>query len=581
MRLDGLTLGALADEVGTRASGLRVEKISSLGHRAVVLDLKQGLQLLISASPKGARVVLRPRPKTTRGEATAFAMVLRKHLEGGRLVTASRRPSENSVEVLFYGWDDDAGERPKKITLEALGARSNVFFLDYEGTIIDTMRKAGDRQKSARPDMPGEKYVPMDGFHMPEALHCTKEAFVASALRFRSAHPTSSDAAAIAGGLFGLSEAHAGDLIYGLAAGTLEDLAGSACERLHALKRENAGKAWPAVVTGEGKNRRVSLVLRDNGGSMPAGEAVELLFKGLEKEEEADIRKASLSRLVSTALGRAQGKLGTRAQELAQASSAERYKSLADAILASPHLLPKEADGRLRETAFLPDYSAEGAPQIEVKIDRALSPARNAARYYAMYSRAKRAAGVLKDLIIAAEAEVEYLAGVKDALLRANDPVVIEQVRDELATAGYIRRAGSSKGSMRKLASKQGGNSKKTGTKPPLPAEYTLSTGHKALVGRNNSQNEALTFTIASPWDIWLHVKGAPGSHVVIRRQRGEALPEAAFDEAAKLALENSSLAHQGRGEVDITEIRRVRKIKGGLPGAVTFTDQRTVSVRL
>ena len=567
MRFDGLTLAVLAGEITEECAGQRVEKVSSAGPGAVLFSLQRGIGILVSASPNGARAVLACGKGSFKADPTGFVMVLRKHLEGGRFVDAVKRPAENAIIMNFRGWDDDEGTSAKSLVLEAVGAKSNAFFVDGTGLIIDSMKKAKDQRSSNRPDMPGEKYEPMPPFELPDALSCSREAFTAAAVRLRAAKPASSLASAISGGLYGLSEAHAADLltVSGYSGDDALDGASAAYEALRGRQAEYGASAWPCTIVGEGTaTARISLILPRRGTEGGPSECIEKLLGGMEGRLLANARKSQMMKKLDSALAKASGKMSARSEDLKSHERGDTYRVWADAILAGMHELPE----RLPEKALLTDYSTDPPRLLEVPLDQARSAAKNAEGYYSMYNRSRRAVKTLTSLVESSVQEVEYLERVKDALERADDPNVVSQIQDELGYAGYLvaKRKVSAKG--KKAA-------------PALPAEYTLSSGHKALVGRNNAQNDLLTFTIANPWDIWFHVKGAPGSHVVLRRQKGETVPDSSLDEAMKLALSNSSLKPQGRGEVDYTEVRRVKKMKGGLPGAVIFTDQKTALVKL
>ena len=171
MRLDGLTLNELAKEIDLRCKGLRVEKVTSAGRHAVVISLQRGNDLLVSSSPNGARAVLTSMKSGTRAESVGFVMVLRKYIEGGRFLKALKRRQENAIELWFQGWDDDEGIKPKLLLLEAVGPKSNIFFLDESNLIIGSLKGTDDRRAGS----PGQSFEPLPPFEMPDALSCTKE----------------------------------------------------------------------------------------------------------------------------------------------------------------------------------------------------------------------------------------------------------------------------------------------------------------------------------------------------------------------------------------------------------------------
>jgi len=565
MRLDGLTLLELSKEIDSSCSGLRVDRISSVGPGAVLFGLQGGLGIFMSSSPKGARAVVTDAKAQARSDASGFVMVLRKHLEGGRFVGAVKRPLENSLSFRFRGWDDDEGTNPKYLVLEAVGARSNMFFLDCSGTIIDSLKKSKDARSSPRPDMPGEMFAPLPAFELPDALSCSRDAFIAAALRSRAARPNAPVAASIGSGLYGIGEAHVKDLIE--TSGYLGDdpavAAASAFDALRARQSAFGEKVWPCTVVGGDGKARISLILAADGKGRGPSECLETMLRGMEEAEGTASRRAATAKWLASALDRAENKLGTRMRELTEAEEGEKYRVWADAILASMH----EFSGKVPAVAVLADYSKEEPGSVEVPMDPDKSAPKNAEGYYRKYNRSKRAKNMLLGLIETSRQELEYLVRVKDALDRAEEAKTVDQIREELGRAGYLKGRRQRQAEVRKH-------------KAPQPAEHILKTGHKLLVGRNNAQNDELTFSIANPWDLWFHVKGAPGSHVVLRLEKGEIPQDEAIEEAAGIALRNSSQRDAAKAEVDYTEVRKVRKIKGGLPGAVTFTGQRTISVR-
>lgn len=565
MRLDGLSLKELAKEIDIRFKGGKVDKVSAIGRHAVFIALQRSGGILVSCSPLASRAQAMSGAKSEHGaEPSSFVMLLRKHLEGGRFLGAARRQLENAIELSFASWDDERMESPKMLLLEASGPDSNIFLLCQDGTIIGSFRRA----REGRADAPGQRFEPLPRFELPDALECSRQAFIASAARRAAEMPGIAPASAISGGLFGLSRDHAEDLLKaaGFAGSSATDAAAAAYDALRARQAEFSKEPWPCCEVQTQKGLRPSFILAGRGSGRSPSACLESILGASESAELTTRIKAELIKNVGSALSKARNKLDARQADLSEAKRSHRYRVWGDAILSSMHLL----QGEMPERAALVDYSAEGEPLVEVPLEKGLTAPQNAERYYSRYNRGRRAERALMPLIAAAEAEVGYLEGVKGSLERAEDVQTLTELRQELAMSGYAALK-------HKASEKARGKSK--GTKPALPAQYTLSTGHKALVGRNNMQNDQLTFSIASPWDIWLHVKGAPGSHVVIRLERGDSAPEQAIAEAAMLAAVNSSLRSGSKAEVDYTEAKKVKKIPGGLPGAVTYTGQRSVTV--
>jgi predicted ribosome quality control (RQC) complex YloA/Tae2 family protein len=563
MRLDGLTLFILAKEINMRCAGLRVERIFSCGRYAVDLGLQRGVNLHLDCSPEAARVTCAGGSKGARQDATSFVMVLRKHLEGGRMLSASKAPGENLISIFFQGWDDDDADRPKRLILEATGPLSNIFFLDSQSTIIDSFRKAADQRKAGRADMPGETYMPLLSIGLPDALEVTRDVFVASTEKYMARRPDVSYSKAIYGGLYGLSKEHASDLIAqskGSHQSLVEAAVGAFDVLRDLLKRSLLGEWSCSIVGQDGTNSaRYSLVLPSIDGIIGPSECIERVLGTGETVRALETGRATLSKSVGLALKRATGKLEARMAELASSEDADKYRVWADAILSSMH----ELSSPLPAIATLPDYSKEQPAFVEVALEPGKTAPANAERYYKRYNKSRRTIKALSDLILEAQGEVGYLSSIVDSIDRTEDKDVLEQIREEAAMSGFGPKGRNKPSKVR--------------VKSAGPLQYTLSSGHKALVGRNNTQNDEITFKTARPWDIWLHVKNAPGSHVIIGHDQGDKVPDAAILEAAGLALQHSSLKNQQKGEIDYTEVRKVKKIKGGMPGSVTYTGQKTL----
>ncbi len=561
MRLDGLSLRELAKEIDIRFRGSKVDRVSAVGKHAIFIALQRSGGIFVSSSPLASRAQVMAGAKSEHGaEPSSFVMLLRKHLEGGRFLGASRRQLENAIEMTFSSWDDERMENPKMLLLEASGPDSNIFLLGHEGTIIGSFRRA----REGRADAPGQRFEALPRFELPDALECSRQAFVASAVRRAAELPGITPASAISGGLFGLSRDHAEDLLKkaGFSGSSVPDAAAAAYDALRLRQEEFSNQPWPCTEVPTPKGLRPSFILAGRDEGKPPSACLEGMLGATESAEQATRIRSELMRAVNSAISKVGNKLEARQADLSEAKRSHKYRTWGDAILSSMHLLV----GELPERASLADYSSPDEHSVDVPLDRNLTAAQNAERYYSRYNRGRRAEKALMPLISAARAEVDYLDGVRGSLERAEDVQTLQELKRELAISGYI-------------AGKEKPKGKAKAEKPALPAQYTLSTGHKALVGRNNMQNDQLTFGIANPWDIWLHVKGAPGSHVVVRLERGEQAPDFAIAEAAKLAAANSSVKSGSKVEVDYTEARKVKRMPGGLPGAVTYTGQRSVTV--
>jgi predicted ribosome quality control (RQC) complex YloA/Tae2 family protein len=266
-----------------------------------------------------------------------------------------------------------------------------------------------------------------------------------------------------------------------------------------------------------------------------------------------------LRKILGTKLERAQNKLSKQKEELMQSKDRDKYKIYADLLQSNLHRINRGSDH-----VVLENFYDENLKELKVPLDPKLSPAENAQRYYKKYGKLKTANQLLLEQIPETEAEISYIEHVLVSLENATDVKDLDEIKDELIIEGYIQR--------RSMKNRKG-NEKVAG-----PLRFTSSDGFEILVGRNNRQNELLTMKTAKKEDLWLHTKGIPGSHVIIRTE-GKSVPDRTLTEAGTLAAFYSKGRNSGSVEVDYTEKRYVRKPKNGKTGLVVYENQKTIVV--
>ena len=268
-----------------------------------------------------------------------------------------------------------------------------------------------------------------------------------------------------------------------------------------------------------------------------------------------------LHHLLSTNLDRARRKEALQLQQLADTEDRELDRIRGELLTANLYRIT-EAMTSVR----LENYYEEGSPQIEIPLDPSLSPSQNAQRYYRRYNKKKRTEQALTQQLSSTREEIRYLESIEDALALADCEKDLEDLRAELHQTGYIRRT--------RRAAKNLSASR--------PLTFTTSEGMEVLVGKNNIQNDALTFKTSDPYDLWLHVKDIPGSHVILRiagKIQGQDYTEQSILEAARLAARHSKGAGGTKVPVDYTLRRYVKKPAGAKPGFVIYTHQTTLYV--
>ena len=280
-------------------------------------------------------------------------------------------------------------------------------------------------------------------------------------------------------------------------------------------------------------------------------------FFTLRDQREMQRRKAqNLQKSTKSAHDRALRKLSARREELLKAENREILRKRGDLVTANLYRM-KKGDHLLE----CEDYYEDGSPLIKIPLDPLKTPQQNAARFYRDYNKAKTAETYLCDLIEKGEREVDYLASVLDAVSRTENERDLAEIRRELTETGFLR------------AQK---NAKKEKIKQNAPMRFLSTRGMEILVGKNNTQNDLLTTKLARRTDIWLHIQKLHGSHVII--SCNDAVPdEQTLSEAAGLAAFFSQGRDSGKLPVDYTQVRYVKKPSGSMPGAVIYTDYKTI----
>jgi predicted ribosome quality control (RQC) complex YloA/Tae2 family protein len=266
----------------------------------------------------------------------------------------------------------------------------------------------------------------------------------------------------------------------------------------------------------------------------------------------------SLQKTIKNAHDRVKRKLENQREELKKTQNRERYRELGDLITANLHHAAKGM-----AVLRVVDYYTEDGRETDIPLDPLKTPQQNAAKFYKDYTKARNAETVLTEQIGLGEAELEYLKSVLEELSRAENERDAGEIRRELVETGYIREQAKTKG-------------KKDKKPEAAPMRFVSGTGFDIYVGRNNVQNDALTNRLAFKTDVWLHTQKIPGSHVIISA-KGQTPDDATLREAASLAAWFSQARDSGKVPVDYTLVKYVKKIPGGRPGMVTYTEQQTI----
>ena len=559
MAFDGITVAAIVQELKNALADGRIAKIAQPEPDELLLTIKtpEGQKrLYISASASLPLIYLTDENKPSPMSAPNFCMLLRKHVGNGR-ITGISQPKLERIIILDIEHLDELGDLCKKqLVIEIMGKHSNIIFCDDQGRIIDSIKHVSAQMSSVREVLPGREYFIPDTMakHNPLAID---ESSFGQALKEKPM-PLGK---AIYTSFTGISPAVAEEICYlaGLESGmTAGDLSGDMMAHLfrqfaYCMEDVRQGAFHP-VIYYEGSAPK-------EFGALPLTH-----YNGLARKEFSSIsqalstyyatkntltrirqKSADLRHVVQTALERNRKKYDLQAKQLKDTQNREKYKVYGELINAFGYDL---APGSKNLTA-LNYYTGQ---EVTIPLDPTMTPQENSQKYFAKYNKQKRTFEALSDLIQETADDIQYLESISNALDIALSEADLAQIKEELIQSGYMRRKFTKKKA--KLTSK--------------PLHYLSSDGYHMYVGKNNLQNDELTFSFAAGNDWWFHAKGAPGSHVIVK-SNGDELPDRTFEEAGRLAAYYSKNRGSDKVEIDYVEKKHVKKPNGAKPGFVVY----------
>ena len=559
MAFDGITISCLKEELRRTLLNGRIYKIAQPETDELLLTVKTNngqYRLVLSASASLPLVYLTDKNKPSPMTAPNFCMLLRKHIQNGRIVDISQPSLERILEFTIEHLDEMGDLCQKKLIVELMGKHSNLIFVNQEGKIIDSIKHISSAVSSLREVLPGREYFIPETTQKLNPLSTTKEEFYAhvygqNAECFKALYTT----------YVGLSPYMANEICF--RAGGNCDLSIAA---LSETDKENLYTSFAGMIADIKNANYAPRILYENGvpkeyavfkiGSYSTENTKEISSISAlleqyyeEKNVVTRIRQKSvdLRKIVQTALERNVKKYDLQIRQMQDTEKREKYKVYGELLTAFGYSVEPGS----KSVTVNNYYTNE---DVEIPLDPQLSAIENAKKYYDKYNKLKRTYEALSTLTIQVKEEIDHLESVSNALDIALKEEDLIQIKEELMETGYIKRRGSSK--------KQRFTSK--------PFHYISSDGYHMYVGKNNLQNEELTFKFATGNDWWFHAKGVPGSHVIVKSE-GEEMPDRTFEEAGKLAAYYSKLRGQEKVEIDYIQKKQVKKPSGGKPGFVVY----------
>ena len=564
MAFDAYFLTAVLKELRREATGARVEKIHQPARDSVILLLRteKGRQkLLLAANPAAPRLHLTTASPENPDQPPMFCMLLRKHLSGARLASVEQPPMERCATFAFDCTDEMVYPVQKKLVCELMGRTCNIYLLGPDGRILDCLRRVG-LDESNRPALPGLNYQAPEPVQKQDPIAMTAEDF-ALLLRSPGADKLSDRLMDNLGGLSPLVCREAAIFAAGDMDARADELPANAAEKLYLFFHEHLNHPAPYLVRGkDGVPKYFAFCpIREYGDCETAESFTALLdsFYTLRDRSDAMRQKSqAVRKTVSNLCQRIRRKLAIQEKELAATLDRERLRQLGDIVTANIHAIKKGQKFLEAE-----DFYDENMPIIKIPISEVLSPQENAAKFYKDYTRMKNAQKELTHQLELGRTELSYLESVLDELSRADSEQALEEIRQELQAGGYIRKdTGKKKMKQSKLA----------------PLRFESTDGIGIYVGRNNRQNDELTFKLASKGDIWLHAQKVHGSHVIIAAN-GRQVPDDTVTQAAQLAAWHSELLLGQNVPVDVTPVKQLKRPPAAKPGMVIYHTYRTVYV--
>ncbi len=563
MPMDGLTAGFAARELNRKLAGGRIDKISQPEKDTVILVVRaegENRRLLLCASPNNARCHLTVSSFPNPLEPPVMCMILRKQLLGGRIQSVRQVSGDRVIHIDIDTVDEMGDHILRRLILEIMGRHSNLIMTDAEGRIIEATRHVSQEMNRVRQILPGLIYEapPSQDKMIPEKADRQE---LLERLQAQGDVPLYK---ALSQSVMGLSTLTAKELAFRVlqpGEEKAEDLAQTA-ERLTDLIVKLLDRMDPCIMEDDSGNCTevlpfpyFSLQQGTRKSCRTLSEALESYFGSRDLQDRLAQKSASMVRVLKGQIERCEKKLALQEEELSGAATMEEYRVMGDIINANLWQLKKG----MQEVELDNFYDPEGKT-IHIPLDTQLTPSQNAQRYFKKYQKARSARQTAAEQKEKTLKELDYLEGALLDVGKCVGESELEEIRQELARAGYVKK-NTSRRQQRDLPKSK-------------PYRYCSSDGIEIWVGKNAVQNERMTLS-AKPGETWLHAKNMPGSHVLIRSE--EKIPEAMLREAALLAAWYSKGQNSSTVPIDYTLRKYVKKPGGSPAGFVIYTNQHTL----
>ena len=538
MSFDGFFLHHMVEELRTELLNGRIQKINQPFDQELVLQIRSNRQshrLLLSAHPVFGRIQLTESTFENPAQPSTFIMVLRKYLQGAVIESIEQIENDRIVEITVSNKNEIGDHIQATLIIEIMGKHSNILLVNKSShKILEVIKHIGFSQNSYRTLLPGATYI------APPSTEALNPFMVKDEKLFEILQTQE------------LTAKNLQNLFQGLGRDTATELERQLLNDKLATFRNFFGQETKPCLTDKSFSCvPFSSKTAENFDSL--SQLLDIYYKDKAERDRVKQQASELIRRVENELQKNRQKLKKQEKELLATENAEEFRQKGELLTTFLHQVPNDQDQVILENYYTNQ-------PITIALDKALTPNQNAQRYFKRYQKLKEAVKYLTDLIEETKATILYLESVETVLNQAGLDEIAE-IREELIQTGFIRRR-----QREKIQKRQ------------KPEQYLASDGKTIIyVGRNNLQNEELTFKMARKEELWFHAKDIPGSHVVIS---GNLNPtDEVKTDAAELAAYFSKGRLSNLVQVDMIEVKKLNKPTGGKPGFVTYTGQKTLRV--
>lgn len=566
MAFDGMTVHSLSLELNSSLSGMRISRIAQPGKDQIIFTIKlmRGqARLLLSASPSLPLIYITEDNKKSPDKAPNFCMLLRKYISNGKIISITQPGAERVIDILISHMDEMGDMNEYHLYTEIMGKYSNIILTDRDKCIIDAIRRVTPDMSSVRTVLPGGKYfIPKQEGRL-DPFSVNKNDFLEL---LNASEPL---ARCLSGKLTGISTILAREICCRASADP--DMP---CDEVsknkvfscfdHIRKSILSNNISPVIIWNDANHAPVEyapvrLSMYGKGYSVEEKSSVSsMLYSFYAMREIRDSvrqRSQDLKKTLSVLISRNEKKRLIQEKQLMGTEKMDMIKKYGELLLAYQASIPSG------DHADVYDYYEN--KNINIPMDKTMSVIENSNRYFRRYAKLKRTREETTIYLKETEENLLHMKSIMASLDTAENSNDLDEIREEMAECGYIKKHSSSK---KKKICKS------------MPLHYVTDGGYDIYIGKNNYQNDELTFHMAKGDDIWFHAKEMPGSHVILIT-KGEEIPDSEYETAACLAAYYSTGRQSKKTEVDYVKDRFVKKPNGAKPGYVIYHTNYSMTV--